>query len=112
MVYCAVVGCYNHSNKTNTTEKISYFHVPSDESLHRIWLSICPLKFCLRLFYSMVLMYTGILSRILLKFLVIFSHILKNQEQLFSRTPFSGSETSEKLQSKSVDWFQYDASFY
>ena len=88
MVYCAVVGCYNHSNKTNTTEKISYFHVPSDESLHRIWLSIYPLKFCLRLFYSMVLMYTGILSRILLKFLVIFSHILKNQEQLFSRNTF------------------------
>ena len=36
----------------------------------------------------MVLMYTGILSRILLKFLVIFSHILKNQEQLFSRNTF------------------------
>ena len=93
MVYCAAVGCYNHSNKTNTTEKISYFRLPSDESLRRTWLSkikrqdlpanydsirvchvhfeedqfqrdlqicgffICPIKFCLRLFHSMVLMY-------------------------------------------------------
>ena len=32
--------------------------------------------------------FTGIFSRILLKFLVIFSHILKNQEQLFSRNTF------------------------
>ena len=24
MVYCAVVGCYNHSNTKNTTEKTSY----------------------------------------------------------------------------------------
>ena len=39
MVYCAVVSCYNHSNKKNTTEKISYFRLPSDESLHRTWLS-------------------------------------------------------------------------
>ena len=39
MVYCAVVGCYNHSNKKNTTEKISYFRLPSDESLRGTWLS-------------------------------------------------------------------------
>ena len=39
MVYCAVVGCYKHSNKKNTTEMISYFCLPSDESLHRTWLS-------------------------------------------------------------------------
>ena len=39
MVYCAAVGCYNHSNKKNTTEKISYFRLPSDESLRRTWLS-------------------------------------------------------------------------
>ena len=39
MVYCAVVGYYNHSNKKNTTEKISYFRLPSDESLRRTWLS-------------------------------------------------------------------------
>ena len=35
MVYWAAVGCYNHSNKKNTTEKISYFRLPSDESLRR-----------------------------------------------------------------------------
>ena len=93
MVYCAVVGCYNHSNKKNTTEKIHYLFLSSDESLRRTWLikikrqdlpanydsirvchvhgeedqfqsylqvcgfSICLLKFCLRLFHSMVLMY-------------------------------------------------------
>ena len=39
MVYCAVVGCYNDSNKKNTTEKISYFRLPSDESLRRTWVS-------------------------------------------------------------------------
>ena len=39
MVYCAVIGCYNHSNKKYTTEKISYFRLPSDESLRRTWLS-------------------------------------------------------------------------
>ena len=39
MVYCAVVGCYNHSNKKNNTEKISYFCLPSDEYLRRTWLS-------------------------------------------------------------------------
>ena len=39
MVYCAVVGCYNHSNKKNTTEKISYFRLPSNESLRRTWSS-------------------------------------------------------------------------
>ena len=33
-------------------------------------------------------LFTGIFSRILLKFLVIFSRILKNQEQLFSRNTF------------------------
>ena len=32
--------------------------------------------------------FAGLFSRILLKFLVIFSHILKNQEQLFSRNTF------------------------
>ena len=32
--------------------------------------------------------FTGIFSRILLKVFVIFSHILKNQEQLFSRNTF------------------------
>ena len=98
MVYCVFVGyCVvavdNHSNKKYTTEKASYFRLPSDESLRRTWLSkikrqdlqqimiafafvmynlkkisfnaiyryvvffICPLKFCLRLFHSMVLMY-------------------------------------------------------
>ena len=30
MVYCALAGCYNHSSKKSTTEKISYFHLPSD----------------------------------------------------------------------------------
>ena len=39
MVYCAVVGCYNHSKKKNTTEKISYFRLPSDENLRRTFLS-------------------------------------------------------------------------
>ena len=39
MVYWAAVGCYNHSNKKNTTEKISYFRLPSDESLRRTRLS-------------------------------------------------------------------------
>ena len=39
MVYCAVVGYYNHSNKKNTTEKISYFRLPFDESHRRTWLS-------------------------------------------------------------------------
>ena len=39
MVYCAVVGCYNHPNKKNTTEKISYFRSPSDESPCRTCLS-------------------------------------------------------------------------
>ena len=39
MVYCAVVGSYNHPNKKNTTEKISYFRSPSDESPRRTWLS-------------------------------------------------------------------------
>ena len=93
MVYCAVVGCYNHSNNKNTTEKIHYLFLSSDESLRRTWLIkikrqdlpanydsirvchvhfeedqfqrdlqvcgffICPIKFCLRLFHSMVLMY-------------------------------------------------------
>ena len=28
MVYCAVTGCYNHSNKINSTENISYFRLP------------------------------------------------------------------------------------
>ena len=28
MVYCVVVGCYNHSNKINSTENISYFRLP------------------------------------------------------------------------------------
>ena len=32
--------------------------------------------------------FTGIFSRILLKFLDIFSHILKNEEPLFSRNTF------------------------
>ena len=27
MVYCAVVGCYNHSNKKSITEKINYFRL-------------------------------------------------------------------------------------
>ena len=35
--------------------------------------------------------FTGIFSRILLKFFVIFSHILKNQEQLFFRNTFQWS---------------------
>ena len=39
MVYCTVVGCYNHSNENNTTKKISYFRLLSDESLRRTWLS-------------------------------------------------------------------------
>ena len=39
MVYCAVASCYNHPNMKNITEKISYFRLPSDESLHRTWLS-------------------------------------------------------------------------
>ena len=39
MLYCAVVCCCNHSNKKNTTEKISYFRLSSDEKLHRTWLS-------------------------------------------------------------------------
>ena len=39
MVYCAVAGCYNHSDKKNTTEKISYFRPSSDKSLRRTWLS-------------------------------------------------------------------------
>ena len=39
MLYCVVVGCYNHSNNKNITEKISYFRLPSDESLRRTWLS-------------------------------------------------------------------------
>ena len=39
MVYSVVVGCYNHSNKKNTTEKNSYFRLPSDESLCRTCLS-------------------------------------------------------------------------
>ena len=90
MVCCDVVGCCNHSNKKNTTEKISYFCPPSAERLRGTWLSkikrqdlpanydsihvchvhfedqfqrdiqvcgffISPLKFCLRLFHSMVL---------------------------------------------------------
>ena len=38
MVYCAVVGCYNHSNNKNTTEKIHYLFLSSDESLRRTWL--------------------------------------------------------------------------
>ena len=39
MVYCAVVGCYNHSNKKNATEKISYFRLASHESLRRTSMS-------------------------------------------------------------------------
>ena len=39
MVYRAVVCCYNHSNKKDTTEEISYFRLASDESLRRTWLS-------------------------------------------------------------------------
>ena len=39
MVYCVVVGCSYHSNRKITTEKISYFHLPSDESLRRTWLN-------------------------------------------------------------------------
>ena len=39
MVYCAVAGSYNHSNKKNIIEKISYFRLPSDESLRRTWVS-------------------------------------------------------------------------
>ena len=39
MIYGAVVGCYNHSSKKNATGKISYFCLPSDESLRRTWLS-------------------------------------------------------------------------
>ena len=39
MVYYAVVGCYNHSKMKDTTEKISYFRLPSEESLRRTWLS-------------------------------------------------------------------------
>ena len=39
MVYHAVVCCYNHSNKKDTTEEISYFRLASDESLRRTWLS-------------------------------------------------------------------------
>ena len=39
MVYCAVVGCCNYSDKKNATEKISYFRLLSDESHHRTWLS-------------------------------------------------------------------------
>ena len=39
MVYCDVVGCYNHLNKKNTTEKVSYFRLSSDKSLRRTWLS-------------------------------------------------------------------------
>ena len=36
--YCVVV-VDNHSNKKYTTEKTSYFRLPSDESLRRTWLS-------------------------------------------------------------------------
>ena len=39
MVYCVVVGCYNHSKKKNTTEKNSYFCLPSDGNLRRTFLS-------------------------------------------------------------------------
>ena len=39
MGYCAVVGCYNHSNKKHITEKIIYICLPSDENLRRTWLS-------------------------------------------------------------------------
>ena len=39
IILCAVAECYNYSNKKNTTEKISYFRLPSDESLRRTWLS-------------------------------------------------------------------------
>ena len=39
MVYCAVVGCYNNSNRKNTTEKVSSFRLPFDESHRKTWLS-------------------------------------------------------------------------
>ena len=39
MVYGTVFACYNHSNKKNKTDKISYFRLPSDEGLRRTWLS-------------------------------------------------------------------------
>ena len=35
--YCCCL--YNHSNKKNKTDKISYFRLPSDEGLRRTWLS-------------------------------------------------------------------------
>ena len=39
IILCAVADCYNYSNNKNTIEKISYFRLPSDESLRRTWLS-------------------------------------------------------------------------
>ena len=37
MVYRAVPGYYNHSNKKHTTEKITYSQLACDESLCRTW---------------------------------------------------------------------------
>ena len=47
-IYCAAVGCNNHSNKKNTTEKMRYFRLTADESLCRtsscIWSPVKHLR--------------------------------------------------------------------